>query len=223
MIAIRILRIIRWTALVLIVLLVSGVAFFEFGRSEHQHQRASSDEAAGAIAVPEGVAIGGPFSLVDNKGHTVTDADFRGRWMLVFFGYTNCPDECPLTLHKMATALGGLGTLADQVAPLFISVDPTRDTPSRLTDYLSNFDMRITGLTGSDEQIAAVATAYRVYYAPGEHEQSGGDLVSHSTFLYLMDTSGRLNAVFLQDIDAEKLAGALRAKLAPLRRMTRPS
>ena len=100
--------------------------------------------------------------MTDDKGRTVTDADYHGRWMLVFFGYSNCPDECPLILQKMATALKDLGPLADKIAPLFITVDPARDTPSRLFSYLENFDTRIIGLTGSNDQIAAVAKAYRV-------------------------------------------------------------
>src|SRR6185437_11922950 len=99
----------------------------------------------------------------------------------------------------MATALKELGPLADKVAPLFITVDPARDTPSGLANYLSNFDPRIIGLTGSDEQIAAVARAYRVYYSPGQNEQSGADLISHSTFLYLMNPQGKLSALFSQD------------------------
>ncbi|MGH7048703.1 MAG: SCO family protein [Stellaceae bacterium] len=129
------------------------------------------------MSVPAGVPIGGPFELNDEKGHPVTDADYRGRWMLVFFGYTNCPDECPLTLQKMATTLQDLGPLADRIAPLFITVDPKRDTPERLGSYLGNFDTRITGLTGGDQQIAAVAKAYWVYYEPRQNDQSGADLV----------------------------------------------
>jgi cytochrome oxidase Cu insertion factor (SCO1/SenC/PrrC family) len=135
--------------------------------------------------------------------------------MLIFFGYTNCPDECPLTLQKMANALDALGPLADRIAPLFITVDPRRDTPSKLTEYLANFGSRIVGLTGSDEQIAAAAKAYHVYYSPAEHEQSGADLVSHSTFVYLVNPRGKLDALFSQDIDADVLAGTLRARLSP--------
>lgn len=114
------------------------------------------------MSVPAGVPIGGPFELIDENRHRITDADYRGRWMLVFFDYTNCPDECPLTLQKMATTLQDLGPLADRIAPLFITVDPVRDTPERLASYLENFDTRIIGLTGSGDQVAAVATAYRV-------------------------------------------------------------
>ena len=143
--------------------------------------------------------------------------------MLIFFGYTNCPDECPLTLQKMANALDALGPLADRIAQLFITVDPTRDTPSKLTEYLANFGSRIVGLTGSDEQIAAAAKAYRVYYSPAEHEQSGVDLVSHSTFVYLVNPRGKLDALFSQDIDADVLAGTLRARLSPQKQTAQPS
>src|SRR5262249_47300536 len=148
-------------------------------------------------------------------------ADYRGRWMLVFFGYTNCPDECPLTLQKMAATLQDLGPLADRIAPLFITVDPVRDTPERLASYLKNFDTRITGLTGRDEQIAAGAKAYRVYYEPGENEQSGADLVSHSTFLYFRDPSGKLNTLFSQDVTPAKLTAALRTLMSSLQQAAR--
>jgi protein SCO1 len=160
------------------------------------------------------VPIGGAFALVDDKGKPVTEASFRGRWMLAFFGYTNCPDVCPLTLQKMAAALKALGPLADRMAPLFITVDPARDTPAQLADYLANFDSRISGLTGSSEQIAAAAKAYRVYYSPAQHDQSGADLVSHSTFLYLMNPSGKLEALFSQDASADAMAAELRSRLS---------
>jgi protein SCO1/2 len=130
MITVRTLRIIRWTMLSLIVLIGSGLAFLAFGPVWHGQRNSPSDSSAsaGTVAVAEGIPIGGPFKLIDDKGHVVTDADYRGRWMLVFFGYTNCPDECPLTLQKMAAALKALGPLADRIAPLFITVDPARDS-----------------------------------------------------------------------------------------------
>ncbi len=218
MITIRTLRIVRWTALGLILLFAAAIAFIKFG----PRQASTDDAPAGTIAISEGVPVGGPFKLIDNKGHAVTDADYRDRWMLIFFGYTNCPDECPLTLQKMANALDALWPLADRIAPLFITVDPARDTASRLTEYISNFDTRIVGLTGSDEQIATAAKAYRVYYSPAEHEQSGVDLVSHSTFVYLMNPRGKLDALFSQDIDADVLAGTLRARLSLQKQTARP-
>ena len=202
---IRTLRVIRWAALGLIGLLVVVVAVLEL-RPRHEPTREM-------VAVQSGIALGGPFHLTDDTGRAVTDADYRGRWMLVFFGYSNCPDECPLTLQKMAGALNKLGPLADKVAPMFITVDPARDTPARLKTYLANFDPRIIGLTGSDTQIAEVAKAYRVYYAPAKHEESGADLVSHSTFLYLMDPAGRFSSLLPSDVEAAKLTALLRTKL----------
>lgn len=180
MTTIRALQIIRWTALGLIGLIVLGIAFLEFG------PKASFKQALPVAGNPPGetvagALIGGPFNLVDDHGHSVTDAAYQGRWMLVFFGYTDCPDDCPLTLQKMGTALDALGPLANRIASLFITVDPARDTPDRLAQYVANFGPRIIGLTGNSEQIAAVAKAYRVYYSPAEHEQSGVDLLSHST------------------------------------------
>lgn len=215
----RALRLIRWTAFAGIALLLAAIAAFEFVPSVREFISPRSEvigfaSAEGTVSVPAGVPIGGRFELTDEKGQRVTDADYRGRWMLVFFGYTNCPDECPLTLQKMATTLQDLGSLADRIAPLFITVDPMRDTPERLASYLENFDTRITGLTGSDDQIAAVAKAYRVYYEPGKAQESGADLVSHSTFLYLVNPSGKLNALFSQDVTPEKLTPALRARLS---------
>jgi cytochrome oxidase Cu insertion factor (SCO1/SenC/PrrC family) len=210
------LRIVRWTSLALVVLLALGIGVLKFAESERSPAITddSATASADAMSVPAGVAVGGPFHLIDETGRPVSDADYRGRWMLVFFGYTNCPDECPLTLQKMATALRQLGPLAGRVAPLFITVDPSRDTPARLASYLKNFDPRIVGLTGSSEQIAEAAKVYRVYYSPAEHEQSGVDLINHSAFLYLMGPDGKLAALFSADITAERLAAALRERLS---------
>lgn len=222
------LRVIRWIAFAGIALLLAAIAVFEFAPDVRKRVLPHSDGIASAsaedtVTVPAGVPIGGPFELINEKGHPVTDANYRGRWMLVFFGYTNCPDECPLTLQKMATTLKDLGPLADRIAPLFITVDTVRDTPERLASYLENFDTRITGLTGSNEQIAAVAKAYRVYYETGRNEQSGADLVSHSTFLYLMDPGGKLNALFSEDVTPEKLTAALRTRLSSPPQAARPN
>lgn len=219
----RTLQIIRWTLLGLIGLIVLGVAFLKFLPNSSFERRAQpvADNAPGETVAGSGASIGGPFNLIDDNGRPVTEAACRGRWMLVFFGYTDCPDECPLTLQKMAIALDALGPLAGRIAPLFITVDPARDTPHRLATYLANFGSRIIGLTGNSEQIAAVAKAYRVYYSPAEHEQSGIDLVSHSTFLYLMNPSGQLDALFAPDTGADQLAAVLRARLAPQKQTAR--
>jgi protein SCO1/2 len=131
------LRVIRWSAFAGIALLLAAIAVFKFAPGMRDFVLSRSDRTISAsnedtVSVPAGVPIGGAFELTDSKRHAVTDADYRGRWMLVFFGYTNCPDECPLTLQKMATTLQDLGPLADRIAPLFITVDAVRDTPERL-------------------------------------------------------------------------------------------
>ena len=167
------------------------------------------------LASPTGVPIGGPFHLIGQQGPRGHRCRLSRPVDAVFFGYTDCPDECPLTLQKMANALDALGPLADRIARLFITVDPTRDTPASSPSILRTSAPRIVGLTGSDEQIAGAAKAYHVYYSPAEHEQSGADLVSHSTFVYLINPRGKLDALFSQDIDADALAATLRARLSP--------
>jgi protein SCO1 len=141
-------------------------------------------------------AIGGPFTLVDNSGKTVTDRTYRGKWLLVFFGYTHCPDVCPTTLNALAASLRQLGPMAAQVQPLFITVDPEHDTPQVLANYVKAFDPRIVGLTGTAEQIAAVAHEYRVYYSKDETAQERDDQIDHSAFVYLMSPQGKLVQVF---------------------------
>ncbi len=133
---------------------------------------------------------GGPFSLVDHTGRAVTDRTYRGKFMLVFFGYTMCPDICPATLLDITTVMAKLGNAAERLQPLFISVDPERDTPEVLANYVSSFDSRIVGLTGTLEEIRRAATAYKVFYAKFVRE--GNDYsVDHSAYVYLMGPDGR--------------------------------
>jgi cytochrome oxidase Cu insertion factor (SCO1/SenC/PrrC family) len=157
-------------------------------------------------------AIGGPFTLVDHNGRTVTDADYRGKLLLVFFGYTYCPDVCPTELQNLTLALEDLGKDAgSRVQGLFITVDPGRDTPQALKEYLSNFHPAITGLTGTPEQIAAAARTYKAYYARAKGE---GDvyLMDHSAFLYLMDRKNEYVAHFRPGVaTADIVAGVKKA------------
>jgi len=223
---VRALRLIRWGAIgaLLAIVLVAGAVALDAATGAHIGGPAITQladrlagrmqtPAADAVVLPGGVPIGGPFSLVDDHGKAVTEADYRGRWMLVFFGYTHCPDVCPLTLQKMASALAQLGRQADRVAPLFITVDPKRDTPERLASYIAKFDPRIIGLTGSAAAIAKVAAEYRVYYSPANHEKSGTDLVNHSAFLYLLGPHGGFRALFPQTITAARLAISLKRRV----------
>jgi protein SCO1 len=136
--------------------------------------------------------VGGPFSLVDPAGKTVTDQDFRGRYMLVFFGFTHCPDICPAELQVMSQALDQLGDKASEVVPIFITLDPERDTPEAVGAYVKNFGPRIVGLTGSPEAIAAAAKAYRVSYAKaGNEENKDNYTIDHSALAYLMGPDGQ--------------------------------
>ncbi len=157
-----------------------------------------------------GVQIGGPFRLQAADGREVTDADFRGRWMLVYFGYTHCPDACPTALQDMANALDTLGPEAKKkVAVLFITVDPERDTPAVMRDYVTAFDAPITGLSGTPEETAAVAKAYKVYYA--KHPKAGGDYdMDHSSVIYVMDPRGRFVANFTHETAPDAIAAKLR-------------
>ncbi len=167
---------------------------------------------------PAQTGIGGPFRLVGADGRAVTDADFRGRWMLVYFGYTHCPDACPTALADMAGALDALGAeAAKKVALLFITIDPERDTPAIVQDYVRAFDsagggVAITGLSGTAEQIAAVAREYRVYYAKHPRNDGGYDM-DHSSIIYLMDPRGVFTANFTHETPPEAITAKLRGVL----------
>lgn len=154
--------------------------------------------------------VGGPFTLEDGTGRQVTDRDFRGKYMLVYFGYTFCPDVCPTTLSEVADALDHLGNKADRLQPIFITVDPKRDTPAVMKQYVTAFTPRLIGLTGSAEQIAKVAQEYRVYYA--EHRTGPGPndyTMDHSSVLYLMDPDGKFVAPIRADEDGSQMAADL--------------
>jgi protein SCO1/2 len=155
-------------------------------------------------------AIGGPFTLVDNNGQTVTDRTYRGKWLLVFFGYTHCPDVCPTTLNSIAAALRQLGPAAASVQPLFITVDPQRDTPRVLANYVRAFDPRIIGLTGTTEQIAAVAREYRVYFSADETPEQRDYQLDHSAFVYVMNPQGKFVQLFGGATANDKIAARLR-------------
>ena len=154
--------------------------------------------------------VGGPFELIDGDGRTVTERDFRGQHMLVYFGYTFCPDVCPMTLFSASQALDGIGPeLASKVRLVFISIDPERDTPEVVKDYAGHFHPGTVGLTGTPEQVAAAARAYRVYYRKADPEEDGFYLVDHSSILFLMDGEGRFVTHFSHQTTADEMAVAL--------------
>src|SRR5258708_6507065 len=137
-------------------------------------------------------AIGGPFTLVTTSGEDVSDQTYRGKWLLIFFGYTFCPDACPTALNNISVALEKLGSDAAKLQPLFVTVDPHRDTRELIGDYLQSFGSRITGLTGTQDQIDRVLEEYRVYVAQQGSEADDNDyLVTHSAYIYLMAPNGK--------------------------------
>lgn len=154
-------------------------------------------------------AVGGPFKLVDQSGRTVTDADYRGRYMLVYFGFTHCPDVCPAALQVMSAALDKLGARATSFAPVFITVDPERDTPEVLNEYLASFP-GTTGLTGSVDAVRAAATAYRVYFKKSKDEGSAAAYtIDHTSIIYLMGPDGRFVSHFTHATPVDTISAKL--------------
>lgn len=155
------------------------------------------------FAVPQGqstaVTIGGPFSLVSQEGRPFTEKDVAGRPFLVFFGFTHCPEICPTTLFELSEAFRATGNKGGNLRALFISVDPERDTPEVLKQYLQSFDPRIVGLTGSEEAVKATVRAYRAL-ATRVPLKDGGYTLDHTSSVYVMDRNGR----FLRTIDLKR-------------------
>ena len=159
--------------------------------------------------------VGGPFTLTDHTSKRVTDQDFRGRFMMVFFGFTFCPDVCPTALQVMAAALDKVGSKAEQITPVLITVDPERDTPEQMAMYVKSFHPRLVGLTGSPEEIAAVAKAYRAYFKRvPDPKSSGGYTMDHSAIIYVMGPDGAFRTHFTYTVNADAMAERL-TKLLP--------
>ncbi|HEY7245883.1 MAG TPA: SCO family protein [Xanthobacteraceae bacterium] len=157
-------------------------------------------------------AVGGPFKLIDQHGKVLSDEDLKGHPFLVFFGFTHCPDVCPTTLFEVSEILRTLGPDADRTRAVFITVDPERDTPAVMKDYLSSFDPHLSGLTGDPAEIAKVAKAYRVYYK--KVPLDGGEYtMDHTAIVYLMDKQGRFVSPFSLKRSADAAAADLRRYL----------
>lgn len=155
------------------------------------------------------------FTLTDHTGQVVTQADYSDRWQLVFFGFTNCPDVCPTTLAYMASVLDILGDDADEVAPMFITVDPERDTVQVMAEYVSVFHPRLIGLTGTEAQVAEAAGNFRTWYERTEDESApDGYFMAHGGYIYLMRPGGKYEAVYQEGGQTpEDLAETIRRNL----------
>ncbi len=157
--------------------------------------------------------VGGPFELIDHSGRTRTEQDFRGRLMLVYFGFTYCPDVCPTDLQAIGLAVDKLGADSANVQPLFVTVDPERDTPAHLAEYVKLFHPRLIGLTGSAEAIRKAADAYKVYYARVDLNRDAAYTVDHTAFIYLMGRDGNYLGFFPPGTSADRMVEIIRPHL----------
>jgi len=193
--------------LLLVAALIGGVLWYE----------SEKVPGLGRVVTTGQADVGGPFQLTDQSGKHVSDKDFRGRYMLIYFGYSFCPDVCPTTLGVMAEALQKLGSDSRRVVPIFITIDPERDTPKVLADYMKAFGPQFVGLTGSPAAIKEVEKEYRVYAVKRPLDPSkgsgGGYGMDHSSVLYLMGPNGKLVSFYDEAISPDDLAKDLRQKI----------
>jgi cytochrome oxidase Cu insertion factor (SCO1/SenC/PrrC family) len=184
----------------------------------------SAPIAANEASVPEALnlieglvsgraPVGGPFELTDQTGHQRTDADFRGKLVVLYFGYTYCPDVCPAELQSISLALDSLGAAAEAVQPLFITVDPERDNPARLADFVSSFHPRLIGLTGSLAEVRKTAIAYRTFFVKNSAATPGDYSVDHTGFIYLVGKDGRYLGFLPPGLMPDAIADAIRTRL----------
>ncbi|XP_024967065.1 protein SCO1 homolog 1, mitochondrial [Cynara cardunculus var. scolymus] len=201
---------ISWLSFLLLVASGAGVVFYY----DQEKKRHIEDINTSSTAVKQGpsvgkAAIGGPFNLLDHDGISVTEKDFKGKWTLIYFGFTHCPDICPDELQKLAAAIDKIkGKAGFEIVPVFISVDPERDTVEQVREYVKEFHPKLIGLTGHPDEIKKAARAYRVYYMKTEEEGSDGSdyLVDHSIIMYLMDPNMEFVKFFGKNNDVDALS-----------------
>jgi cytochrome oxidase Cu insertion factor (SCO1/SenC/PrrC family) len=158
--------------------------------------------------------IGGPFTLVDHTGRLRSDTEFRGKLMLIYFGYTYCPDVCPTDLMAISQAIDSLGTAGETIQPIFITIDPERDTVAHLAEYVSAFHPRLIGLTGAVEQIRAVALSYKAYHAKVKDERGEDYAIEHTGVIYLVGRSGQYLGFIPPQTTPDRLIEILQRQLA---------
>ncbi|MBX9752650.1 MAG: SCO family protein [Roseococcus sp.] len=227
------LRIIRFSSLLLLALVACIWAYAWVSKSPQeslaeafanrlagvfgQEMAVPTSSGGGGMQLPAGMTLGGPFELTNQAGQAVTERDFAGRWLLVYFGFTYCPDVCPTELGTIAAALDAMGPAGDSVTPILITIDPQRDTPAQLADYVSRFHPRLQGLTGTPEQIAAAARRYRVYFARVQRPDMTDYVMDHSSFIYLVGPDAKVRALFRPETSPEAMAAAVQGQLRAAR------
>lgn len=190
---------------------LAGVLLTLFAATLHGTSAVATDRP------PFPVAFGGPFELIDQTGRTRRDTDFRGRFLLITFGYSHCPGICPTSLQSMAAALDDLGPQAKNLSAVFVSVDPARDRPEALANYVAGFHPKLIGLTGSEARIAAVAKAYKLHrrkVVPADSGNADDYLVDHGPLIYLMGPDGKFVTLFPFSTAPERMAQVIRKYLA---------
>ena len=202
-----------WIALIAVLAMV-GVGYWGLSVRNAKNPQKTAGTAT-STAQTSSVSIGGPFTLTDHNGKVVTEQDFRGKFMLVVFGYSFCPDVCPTQLSTISEVIDALGVEGARVTPIFITVDPERDTPESLKEYVTYFHPSLVALTGTTEQIKAVAKAYRVYYAKANENKDDPEdyLMDHSAITYLMGPDGKFIIHFSYGTDSETMAKRIRGYL----------
>ncbi len=212
------LRFIRWTATSLVVVLALAWGVVWMAQSNPDGRAAVLAQAVSGWIHPRPkvmeTGVGGPFSLIDAKGQSVTDQTYRGKWMLVYFGYTYCPDVCPTTLQTISNVLDQLGENSARIVPIFITVDPQRDTPAAVGQYVALFDPRFVGLTGTTDQVANAEAAYRVYSRRVSSPKGDGYVVDHSSYVYLEGPDGKLKALFQDGMTEADMVIAITAAMS---------
>lgn len=186
-----------------------------WGLMEAQNQPAMVVQKQVTYVEPmAGVVVGGDFTLLDENGEIVTHNDFAKNYKLIFFGFTFCPAICPGELQKMSAILEALGADAQKIKPIFVSVDPERDSPEVIKDYMTLYDSRITGLTGTPDQIESIKANYRVYATKIENDMMSDYMIDHSAFMYFMSPDDKLITLYPLQDDAENIAADIRKRLA---------
>lgn len=202
-------RAIRMVAAGAAALVLAALVALWLGPAGHAPAGPGEPTAAARLA-----GVGGPFSLVDQDGRPVTDRSWPDHWLLVYFGFTFCPDICPTELGAMTAAIDRIDPAGGKIQPIFISIDPDRDTPAQLKSYVALFHPRLVGLTGTAEAVDAAARAYRVYYAKSGDTTGSDYTVDHSSFLYLVAPDGTVVDAFPQGWTPDQIGTAIEARIA---------
>jgi cytochrome oxidase Cu insertion factor (SCO1/SenC/PrrC family) len=205
----------RWKLVLMAAVLIAGAAAFLLFREKPPEETRRADAARLMNELMSGKAqVGGPFTLTDQYGNSRSLGDFRGKFVLLYFGYAFCPDVCPTDLAAMAQAIRTLGKEGDKLLPVFVTLDPERDTQELLRNYVAAFHPRFVALRGTEDEVRRVATAYKVYFEKVKPPGSSAYLIDHMAFVFLLDRDGKYLAFFPPGTNAERMAVMVREVLA---------